>query len=433
MNAASPRRPGPVELHSDAADHLEGAKTDILSRWARHLDYWDARKRFGLDFSLRTVLGRGGAEAQVWNGAHETLNGINFAAEDQLGLAAHPSVHAAAVEAAAMWGVHATGSLSRQGGSLPIVALQERIADAFCCSEATLFPSGWAAGYGAIRTLIGRQDHVIIDEDSPAGIREGAFAATDNVHVLPSCMPYGVAELLGTLRAGDTRCGILVAAQTITSANSASVDLASLHDRCRRHGANLLVDVSQDFGAMGERGMGLLGTYGMVGEVDIVIGSLAKTFASNGGFVAAAAPGIRAALAVFASTLHSSQAISPMQAAAAVAAFDIMLSAEGVRRRRQLFANATSLRDGLTARAFTVCGHASGVVPLPFADNAEARLMTREALRLGALVNLDEPPCVSGKPRWRLHVTADHASEQIEKMVAIAAAAREHVVQIMNE
>ncbi len=85
---------------------------------------------------------------------------------------------------------------------------------------------------------------------------------------------------------------------------------------------------------------------------------------------------IRQALSVFASTLNSSATTSPVDAAIALAAFNIGRSAEGARR--QLMDNVPRPRADLAARAFTVAGQPSGFVPVIFAGAAEARLMTRE-------------------------------------------------------
>jgi glycine C-acetyltransferase len=333
-------------------------------------------------------------------------------------------VRAAAVEAAGRWGVHAAGPLSRQGGSPPLAALEERIADMLCCSEATVFPTDWAASYGAIRVLVDPTDHVIIDVGANAALQEGAVAATRHVCKLDSFEPEAVADRLAEIRGENGHGGILVVALAFAPLDARVTDIASLCACCREFGATLLVEVTEDFGCIGDLGLGFLGAQAMVGEVDVVVGSLANSFAANGGFVAAAAPGIRQALAVFASTLTCSHAPSPVQAAAALAAFEIIRSAEGARRRARFMDNVLRLRAGLSARALAATGEAGTVVPVIFSGAAEARLLTREVLRRGALVDLVEHPDVPrASPRWILHVTADHTAEQLDRFVSITVSA----------
>ena len=135
-------------------------------------------------------------------------------------------------------------------------------------------------------------------------------------------------------------------------------------------------------------------------------------------------PGLREALAVFASPVSCSHALAPPQAAAALAALEIVHSAEGARRRARLMDNVVRLRTGLAARALAVPGQAGTSVPVMFGASAEARLMTREVLRRGALVDLHEQPEVSPVgPRWLLHVMTDHTSDQLDRFVSIVAEA----------
>jgi glycine C-acetyltransferase len=426
----TPRAPisGGEELEQNADDFLETQDVDLLTRWDRHLSFWDSRLASGVDPSLRTTLEHEGGEARVLTRGKEIVAGINFAAQDPLALARHPLVRAAAVDAAERWGVHSAGPLPLQGGTPPLATLEERIAEVLCCGESTIFPSGWAAGYGTVRALVRPTDHVIIGDDVGPGLREGAAAATSNLHRQLRCTSRVVASRLSRIRAKDAHAGILVVTQTLSHTDSTVADIVALRNHCRAWNANLLVDVTNDFGAVGDGGLGFLGAQAMVGEVDIVVGSLARTFATNGGFAAAAHSGIRQALAVFATTLACSTTISPIQAAVALAAFDIVRSAEGARRRGRLMDNVLRLRVGLAARAFTIVGQPSGIVPVIFADNAEARSMTREVFNCGALVNLVEhPAALRTAPRWCLLPTADHSSEQIDQFIDIAVAAREDI------
>lgn len=415
-------------LHAVSADFLEASGPDLLRRWDRHQAFWDARLAAGLDPYMRSTTGRVGPTAQALTRGLERLEGVNFAAQDYLSLSAHPHVLEAAIEAARRWGVHSAGSIALQGSSAPLLNLEERLADMLSCREATVFPTGWAAGYGTIKALVRPGDHIIIDALAHACLQEGAASATPNVHRISHRSAIAAERVLARIRATDAQCGILMVTETLFSMDSTVPDIRALQDLCRNYGATLLVDAAHDLGAIGDGGLGFLSDQAMLGEVDIVIGAFSKTFASNGGFAAYRAPGLKLALRSFANPLTFSNALSPVQAATVLAAIDIIRSAEGAQRRRRLMVNVQRLRGGLEARAFTVLGQPSAIVPVDLGSLAQARLMTRAALAGGALVNLVEHPAVSRRSgRWRLQVMADHTAEHVDRMVEVAVQAREAV------
>ena len=419
---------GGAEQTGLSSDFLETEGADLLGRWSCHQAYWEARLAAGLDPYFRTSTERIGPSSTVLTRGQERLVGVNFASQDYLSLSSHPAIRAAAIEAVGRWGVHGSGSPAQQGGSAPVTTLEERFAELLCCREVTTFPTGWAAGYGVVRALVRNNDHIVIDALAHTCLQDGSVNATRNVHRVPNCSHAAVEQRLAKIRECDPRAGILVITESLFSLNSTVPDLRALQEKCRAYQATLLVDVSHDLGAMGDGGLGFLGEQGMLGEIDLVMGSLATTFVSNGGFIASSAPGIKQALRSFADPLLYSNALSPVQASIVNAALDVVRSREGAERRRRLIRNASRLRDALAARAFRVLGQPSVIVPVWLGGIAEARLMTRAALSGGGLVSLVEHPVVArGHSRWWLQVMADHTDEQIDQFVAIAVAARETV------
>jgi 7-keto-8-aminopelargonate synthetase-like enzyme len=416
------------ELHAVATDFVAVDGADLLGRWEAHQAFWEARLRAGLDPYGRTLAARVGTETAILDASRTPRSGVNFASDDALGLATHPAVQAAAAEAIACWGVHAAGTLAGQGASPPLRMLEEKLADMLCYRDAMVLPSGHAAGKGVIRTLVRSTDHVVIDALADPGMRQAAGMATRQVHPVPHAAQEAVARRLARIREEDPRAGILVVTESLFAADSSVPDLTALQATCRTHGATLLVAMTRDLGAIGDAGLGFLGDQGLLGEVDIVVGSLAHSLAANGGFVASSAPALRRALGVFAEKMGESAALSPAQAAAAAAALDIVRSPEGARRRRSLRTNVRQLREGLAARGFQLLGQPGPVIPVLLGEVGPARLMTRAAFAAGALVNLMEPPEVPHDAcRWQLHAMADHTPEQIRRMIALAVAAREAV------
>ena len=419
---------GGPELTGVASDYLETEGANLLGRWVRHQKFWDARLAAGLDPYVRTAAERVGPMCAVLTRGQEPVAGVNFASQDYLSLASHPALCAAATEAIARWGLHGAGSATLQGGSPPLATLEAKLADFLTCREITVFPTGWAAGYGAVRALVRESDHAIVDAMADACLQEGAVAATRNVHRVPNCSLGSVEECLTSIRSHDPHGGILVISESLFAVESTVPDLRALQQVCHSHQATLLVNASHDLGAIGDGGLGFLGEQGMTAEIDLVMGSFAPTFGSNGGFIASNAAGIKQALRFFASPLLTSNALSPVQAAVVNAALDVVRSREGAERRGRLMHNVLRLRDALAARAFRVLGEPSPIVPVWVGSIAQARLMTRAALAGGALVNLVEHPLMPRQnARWRLQVMADHSDEQIDQFIAVVVAAREAV------
>lgn len=399
---------------------------DLLRRWDGHQAFWDRCLEAGFGSASRVILSPIRPEVQATDRSGRRIDGINFASADHLSLAAHPVLRDAAASAADQYGVHAGGPVARFGGSVPLTRLEERLAEFLSCREATVFPTGWAAGYGTIRALISQGDHVVIDSLAHTHLHNAAAASTRNIHRVPHADAGAFLRRLASIRSRDERAGILAVTESVFPVDGSVPDLIALHDACRAHGATLLVWMGHDLGSTGDGGLGLVGRAGLLGEIDILVGSLARVFASTGGFVASDAPGVKLALRLHAPGLADSSAMSPVQAAIALAALDIVRSAEGARRRRRLAANVRRLRDGLAARAFEVLGQPGAVVPVLLGDVAIGRAMTRAMQNGGALVDLVEHPAVSHRTsRWALKVMADHRDEQIDRLIAIAVTARE--------
>jgi hypothetical protein len=120
--------------------------------------------------------------------------------------------------------------------------------------------------------------------------------------------------------------------------------IRAIQELCRAHGATLFVDCAHDLGALGSTGRGVLEEQGIVGGVDVLMGSFSKTFASNGGFVACNNPALKFGLRYNCGPSTFTNAMTPIQAAVVLAALAIVNSNEGAERRRRLLHNSERLR-----------------------------------------------------------------------------------------
>lgn len=417
--------PDPLRTSLPAAEK-HNHKTNLLDRWTESGAWWEERIQHKLDPYQKYSTSRVGSFIE---GAHRdgsTFAGHNFASQDYLSLASHPSLMKAAKDAIDIYGLHSAGSAALMGNTKLSVELERRLASFLGYEDAVLFPIGWAAGYGAVKTLVGPTDHVVIDILAHACTQEAARDATPNVHLHSHLNLKAVENRLVRIRRDDPSGGILVVTETLFSMDSDVPDLAAMQEICRKYDATLLVDCAHDLGSHGKTGRGILEDQDMVGKVDILVGAFSKSFASMGGFVATNNKGFRFALRGQCGPSTFTNAMSPIQAAVVLAALDVIEGDEGRERREKLMHNSNRLRAGLEEAGFEVLGKPSAVVPMLIGDVLLARLMTRYAVELGGIVNLVEHPAVARNAcRWRLQVMAEHSDAQIDAMIEIAAKARE--------
>ena len=407
-------------------DYYNAADTDIMARWSPLTRWLDARLDAGLDPYSKYTATKISPEVVAFDRAGRACSGLNFASQDYLSLATDNRVIDAAVRAVRTYGVHSAGSAALMGLTELTIELERRVADFLGVDDATIFPTGWGAGYGFIRTFVRPDDHVVIDILAHACLQEGADAATGNVQRFPHCSHEAAERRIARIRATAPAAGILVVTETVFSMDSDIPDIARLQDICRRHGATLMVDVAHDLGALGPTGRGYLEIQEALGDVDVIMGSFSKSFASNGGFIASDRRELKLAMRYGCGPLTFTNAMSPGQAATVLACLDIIQSAEGAARRAKLLDNVRHMRRRLTERGFELLGGESAIIPVVLGGNARSRKMTGFMLDNGALVNLVEYPAVSRNGcRWRVQVMHDHTFEQIDRFVEVASMARE--------
>lgn len=409
----------PAALAGSARDYRYPRGADLQGRIEGFYKWQNLRRQHGLwPFSRSTDDGPHAVMA-ARDDAGGRFCGVNFASEDYLNLGAHPALKAVAHEVIEQFGLHSGGSAAMMGATAHSVQLERVVADFLCTAEAVLFPTGWAAAYGAIKGLVRPNDHVLLDALAHPALKEGAAAATKNVYLFRHNSLDDCRSWLQKIRAGDTQNGILVATESLFSMDCDSPDLRALQTLCDEFDATLLVDVAHDLGAMGPGGRGVLSAQGMLGKVDLVVGSFSKAFGSNGGFVACRSREVKEYLRFFSPTCAHSSTLSPLQAATVMKAFEIVGGPEGDALRERLLANVESLRRHLLEAGFEIYGEPSGVVCVKVGAEGLARLIARRLPEAGLVANLAEFPAVpKNQARLRLQVMAGHSDENIRDAVA---------------
>jgi glycine C-acetyltransferase len=347
------------------------------------------------------------------------FSGLNFATQDYLGLSSDPEIKEVAKAVVDEYGVHSAGSSALAGNTKYSLRLEQTISEFLSLEHTVLYPTGWAAGYGVIKGLVRSNDHVVLDGLAHACLQEGAYSATSNVHLHGHLNLDSVRRHLKRIRAKDAENAIMVVTESLFSMDSDSPNLRVMQELCREYDATLMVDVAHDLGAMGQSGRGFFGMQGMTGQIDIVMGSFSKTFASNGGFVACNSPAVKQYLKFYGCSATFSNALSPVQAATVTKAFEIVKSGKGEQLRWQLLKRVVQMRDALTAAELSVIGDPSAIVPVLVGDEALARMVSRRLPELEVIANLVEYPAVAkGNARFRLQMMPSHTDENVMELVA---------------
>lgn len=421
------RLPG-AALTGSMRDFRVPGGADLERRVGNFFKWQNLRRQNGLwPFSRATDFGPR-TEVLATDDRGINMEGVNFASQDYLSMSSHPAINETALAAIERYGVHSAGSAALVGNTTHSVALERKIADFLQMEDCLLYPTGWGAGYGVIRGLVRSSDHIVMDALAHTCLQEGANAATRNIYLFRHLDLAHCRRWLEKIRSTDTENGIMVVTEGLFSMDSDTPDIAAMQELCNEFNATLMVDVAHDLGALGPGGRGHIGAQDMLGKVDIVMGSFSKTFASNGGFVAVKERPVKEYLRFYSPTTTFSNAMSPVNAAIVLKAFEIIETDEGQVLRDELMANVLELRRQVREAGLDYYGDPSAIVAVKMGSEGLARLVSRELPELGLLANLVEYPAVGkGAARFRMQVMAKHTrqnvTDAVQRIVAAKAAA----------
>jgi 8-amino-7-oxononanoate synthase len=372
-------------------------------------------RRAGLHRALRTVDGSQGPRVSL--GSVEVLL---LCSNNYLGLADDPRVRRAAAEAAERFGAGA-GASRLISGTMALHRKLERRLAAFHGTEAALaFGSGFLANVGTVSALARRGEVVFSDELNHASIIDGCRLSRAETFVYRH---RDVEHLAWGLTRARGRAAVIVT-DAIFSMDGDVAPLAELVELARRHGSLLMVDEAHAVGALGPAGRGAVAEAGLVGEVDVLVGTLGKSLGSYGAYVCASAE-ICELLVNAARTFIFSTALPPPAIGAALAALEVVRSQPELIEH--LHANADVLRAELAAWGLDVGASRTQIIPIVVGDPDRAMELCERLLDRGIYAQAIRPPTVpAGTSRLRLAVMASHRPEELRAAARqIGRAARE--------
>lgn len=340
---------------------------------------------------------------------------INLASNNYLGLANHPKLVEASINAARRFGA-GSGAVRTISGTMTIhIELEERIAAFKNVEACVVFQSGFAANSGTVSAVLGPEDHIISDELNHASIIDGCRLSKAKIHVFAH-RDANAAE--AKLRALEGVPGHkLLITDGVFSMDGDIGPLPELVEVADRYGAIMMVDDAHASGVLGRNGRGTIDHFGVHGRVDIQVGTLSKAVGVLGGYVCGSRDLIdylyhRARPFLF-STSHP-----PSVAAACLAAFDIL--EKEPERIEKLWSNTRRFQSSLRDAGFSTGASETPITPIMVGDAAKAFEFSRVLFEEGVLATgIGYPTVPQGKARIRAIVTAAHTEGQLDDAVEI--------------
>ncbi|MBI3099674.1 MAG: pyridoxal phosphate-dependent aminotransferase family protein [Planctomycetes bacterium] len=350
-----------------------------------------------------------GAEVVV-DGRSRILIGSN----NYLGLTEHPKVKAAAIRAIEKYGSGCTGSRFLNGTLDLHVELEAQLARFMKKEGALVFTTGFQTNEGTIATIVGKDDVVIIDRDSHASIYEGCRLAFGRTIKFRHNDMDDLERILNSLP--DVRGGVLVVTEGVFSMEGDLGDLPTIVDLKRRYGFRLMVDDAHGIGYMGKHGRGTCEHFGVEDDVDLIMGTFSKSFASVGGFIAGGAEVLHY-IQHHSRALIFSASMPPASVATVLAAIDVIRTEP--ERRDRLWANVRRMKTALTRLGFDTGGSESAVIPVIVGDRVNVFEFWRALFDAGLFTNPIVPPAVPhDQARIRTSYMATHTAAELDQVLA---------------
>jgi len=347
----------------------------------------------------------------IYQGRHVIMCGSN----NYLGLTTHPKVRQAAIDAIERYGTSCTGSRFLNGNMSLHEELEAELADWVGKEDSLVFSTGMQVNLGTISAVVGRGEIVILDKDDHASIVDGAFLSGGKIERYRHNDMEHLKRVLESLPEDQ---GKLLVVDGLFSMEGDIAPLPELVPLCKAYGVRLMVDDAHAMGVLGG-GRGTAAHFNMTDDVDLIMSTFSKSFASLGGFIAGDFDVVDY-IKHQARSLIFSASIPPSNAAAALAALEVMREEpERVERVNQI---AEKMRKEYQRLGFDTGDSVTPVIPIIIGDDDLTFITWKLLFENGVFVNPIISPAVSpGRQLIRTSYMATHTDEQLERVLEVFA------------
>jgi glycine C-acetyltransferase len=358
--------------------------------------------------SLRTFDGPAAARMQL-----DGQSVVMLASNNYLDLSAHPAVVDAAARGARDWGGAAGGSRLISGSLRCHAELEAELAAFFGEEAALVFGSGYMVNIGVIPALVGPGDAIVSDALVHASLIDGARLSRAEVAVFPHADLGALATELQHLRERARR--ILIVVDGVYSMDGDLAPLREIVALARRFDAMTMVDDAHGVGTLGAAGRGSVELSNVLGQADLLVGTLGKALGSFGAFVACSSA-VRDLIVNAARSFIFSCALAPAQVEAARAGLRLLASEPW--RRERLQQNAARIRAHLHEVGISTAPSTTHIVPVVLSDNERTLATAAALLERGFFVQAIRYPSVpQGSARLRITPMATHSDADLDGFV----------------
>lgn len=390
-----------------ATETPKSRQGDIFSK-AYSFTRPDEASALGLHPYFKPIAEQHGGQVVV-DGREMIITGSN----DYLGLTQDPRLKEAARDALTNFGTSCTGSRFLTGTLSLHETLETRLAEFLRKESALTFSAGFLGSLSVLSAIAGRHDILYFDRENHACLYDGARLSYSTLRRFEH---NNLAELEQLLqRDADRPGGRLIVTDGIFSMTGHIANLPGIVEIAKKYGARIVVDDAHATGVLGKHGRGTAEHFGLEDEVDMIIGTFSKSFASVGGFVAAPR-------AVVSYIKHKARpfiftaALPAMQMAAALEALEIM--DKELQHRDKLWENVEVLRHGMNSLGFDTMGSETPIVPVLIGDDDTTLAFWKGLWDAGIFTTPALPPSVpSGQAIIRTSVNANHTPTQLSALL----------------
>ncbi len=345
----------------------------------------------------------------IYQGKRMIMCGSN----NYLGLTTHPDVKQFACDALNRYGTSCTGSRFLNGTLAMHEELERQLAEWVGKESALVFSTGMQVNLGVVSSILSRGDYVILDKDDHASIVDGARLGYGKIE---RYRHNDMEHLERVMQSLPEDAGKIIIVDGLFSMEGDLADLPAIVPIAKKYGARIMVDDAHGMGVNG-KGHGTAAEYGLTKDVDLIMSTFSKSFASIGGFVAGDEDVIHY-IKHTARSLIFSASIPASCTAAALAALKVMKEEpERVARVNQI---GVKMREGYKKLGFNTGKSSTPVIPIIIGDDMKTFLTWKALFENGVFVNPVISPAVSpGNQLLRTSYMATHTDEQLDEVLYI--------------
>lgn len=334
---------------------------------------------------------------------------LMFGSNCYSGLVNDPRIKEAAIEATRKYGTGCAGSPFLNGTLDLHKKLEHAIAEYIGKEDVMIYSTGFEVNLGVVSCMTGPKDYILWDEQDHASIIEGLRAS------FSKSLKYrhnDMESLEKQLQKCDPERVKLIVSDAVFSMEGDVADVRRMVELAKQYNAALMIDEAHGIGVFGEGGRGVCHAQGVAKDVDLIMGTFSKSFASLGGFIATDKE-ITNFLRHHSRSYIFTASITPASTAAALKALEIMQTEP--ERQEKLWELTHFALDGFRNMGIEIGNTSTPIIPLFVRDNFKTFAITRDLLEEGIFVNPVVSPAVAPQDTLiRFSLMATHTKEQVE-------------------